>query len=152
MKKLIYPILGAVLLASCTKTQFDEFETTTSGSADFTKFVAVGNSLTQGHQDNGIHNEYQQMDNSYPAIIAGQMGASFIQPLVEGDGSGYKSLQDLDPTVIDIAASPNWGAAGWSSWSTSIEYNNLGVSGIRLTDCVPTNGEALSPTIILLFC
>lgn len=136
--------ITVLVAVSCTKTQFDEFEPTTSGSADFSRYISVGNSLTQGHQDNGVHNEQDQQENSFPAIIAKQMGVNFSQPMVEGDGSGYKKLQDLDPTVIDVPASSNWGASGWSGWDQNTKYNNLGISGIRLTDCVPTVGDATS--------
>lgn len=140
-------ILAATVALSCTKTQFDEFEATNGGTANFTTFISVGNSLTQGYQDGGLHNEQQQQANSFPSIIAKQMGVSFIQPMVDGAGSGHKFLQDLAPTVIDVNAESSWGASGWSSWDQNKKYNNLGISGIRLTDCVPTVGDALSPTI-----
>lgn len=85
MKNFKYITLGIVTIAltSCIKTEFDDFEATSSGSANFAKFVSVGNSLTQGYQDNGVHNEYGQQSNSYPAIIAKQMGVNFVQPLVK---------------------------------------------------------------------
>ena len=155
MKKLKYITAGIVILtiASCTKTQFDEYETN-SGSTNFTTYISLGNSLTQGIQDAGLHNENGQQDNSYPAILAQQMmlstpGMSFVQPTVAGDGSGYKHLEwtneEIEVTDVDAAAS--WGAAGDDSWNTSLKYNNLGVSGIRLNDCVPTDGDIMSPII-----
>lgn len=147
MKKIKYITLGllAIGLSSCLKTDFDGFEATNSGSANFTNYVSVGNSLTQGYQDGGLHNEYGQQDNSYPAIIAKQMGSAFVQPTVlASNGSGYKFLQALaeTPTIVDVI-----GAAGWNTWDKTKKYNNLGVAGIRLTDCVPTAGDALSPAV-----
>ncbi len=145
MKNFKYITLGLLIigLSSCLKTDFDEYAATDSGSANFSNYIAVGNSLTQGYQDGGLHNEYQQQDNSYPAIIAKQMGTSFVQPTVIGSaGSGYKSLKDLAPTVVDIA-----GASGFNAWDNTKKYNNLGIAGIRLTDCVPTAGNPLSPAI-----
>lgn len=151
MKKINYipVILAATVVLSCTKSQFDEFDATTGGAADFTTFISVGNSLTQGYQDGGLHNEYQQQANSFPAIIAGQMGVAFLQPMVEGAGSGHKFLAALQPStdITDIPADANWGAAGWNIWDKNTQYNNMGVSGVRLTDCVPTAGDALSPVI-----
>jgi len=149
MKNLI--LTGIILLVlvtiSCTKTDFDEFEPVSGGSANFTNYVAVGASLTQGLQDGGIHNEYGQQDNSYPAIIAQQMGTSFVQPLVSGTGSGYFHLEyrdgeieviknydpditDNDPNAIDYDPS-------FDAWvSTSVKYNNLGVGGLNVRNVV----------------
>lgn len=64
----------------------------TAGSANFSKYVAVGNSLTAGFADNALYLEGQQ--NSYPLILQGQMRAAgapstFVQPLIPaGDGVG----------------------------------------------------------------
>ncbi len=145
MKNFKYITLGIVTiaLASCTKTEFDDFEAISSGSANFAKFVSVGNSLTQGYQDNGVHNEFGQQSNSYPSIIAKQMGVNFIQPLVKSpDGSGYMKLISLEPEFENVPQ-----VTGWNNWDQNISYNNLGIAGIRLTDCVPTSGDPLSPIV-----
>ncbi|MCB9360909.1 MAG: hypothetical protein H6587_05795 [Flavobacteriales bacterium] len=135
MKTLRYLGLGLVTLGlfSCTKTEYDDFEATNGGSADFSIYIAVGNSLTQGYQDGGLHNEYNQQDNSFPAIIAKQMGTTFVQPTVKSaDGSGYRKLLSLAPDIATVS-----GAVGWNNWDKNVKYNNLGVAGIKLTDCVP---------------
>lgn len=159
MKKMQYilPAFIAVLALSCTKSQFDDVELD-SGTADFTTYISVGNSLTQGYQDGGLHNELQQQDNSFPAILARQMATNFVQPTVYGDGSGHKFLQSLSTSaeIIDVAADGGWDAGnpalglagtGHSSWSKTTKYNNLGVSGIRLTDCVASVGDPYSPAV-----
>lgn len=141
-KYITIALLGVTALA-CNKTEFDDFDSVNGGSANFSNYIAVGNSLTQGYQDNGLHNEYNQQDNSFPAIIAKQMGVNFVQPTVLGaNGSGYLRLTSLKPTLLNIPA-----ASGWNNWDKNIKYNNLGVSGIRLTDCVPTPGGFMSATI-----
>ena len=147
--KYISIALSAAFVVSCTKSEFDDFGPTTSGTADFSNYVAVGNSLTQGFQDGGLHNGNGEQTNSFPAIIARQMGTSFLQPTVDGDGSGHRFLQELgqSPTVVSIAPEASWSATGWSSWNKNTQYNNLGIAGIRLTDCVPTAGDAFSPTV-----
>jgi len=138
MKKINYipVIIAATVALSCTKTQFDDAEATSGGSANFSNYIAVGNSLTQGYQDGGLHNEYQQQENSYPAIIAKQMETSFLQPMVEGAGSGYRKLTSLAPDIIPVSPEASWGAAGWSTWDKTKQYNNMGVAGILLRDCV----------------
>ena len=152
MKKIKYSVLASVsifIICSCTKTQFDEYETN-SGNADFSTYIAVGNSFTQGLQDGGLHNEYGQQDNSYPAIIARQMGTNFVQPIVSGTGSGYMHLEyrngeievikvydpDVstnDPNAIDYDPS-------FTNWAdTNVKYNNLAIGGINIRNVVGRN-------------
>ena len=140
-----------VFLTSCLKTEFESFEPS-QGSADFSNYIAVGNSLTQGYQDGGMHNERGQQESSYPAIIAGQMkmanpSLNFVQPTISGQGAAYMHLvyrneeikvikaydEDLDyndPEAIhnDLA---------WETWGDKTKKNNnLGVSGIKLVNCL----------------
>ena len=146
-KKIQYILLPSVLLTfGCTKTQFDEYETD-NGSANFSKFISLGDSYTQGLQDGGLHNEQNQQSNSYPAIIAGQMNTSFVQPLVTGAGSGYFHLEFINGEIEVIKAydyqstanDPN--AIGYDpsflTWAnTSIKYNNLAVGGLNVRNIV----------------
>lgn len=146
MKKVGIVFIFITLLISCTKTQFDEYETS-SGQADFSNYIAVGNSLTQGYQDGGLHNELGQQDNSYPAILARQMGVSFIQPTSTGSGSGYMHLEYINEEIevikaYDGSSNDNHPLAigsdqSWITWGdTTVKYNNLGVSGIKLVNCL----------------
>ncbi len=61
-----------------------------SGSANFSNYVAVGNSLTAGFADNALYITGQQ--NSYPNILAGQFdfagGGEFSQPLMNDNLGG----------------------------------------------------------------
>src|SRR5580658_7647451 len=106
MKKLfiytVAPILALSALfiqqTSCTKSQFNTPAYST-GKANFTTFISVGNSLTQGYMDGGLYNYGQS--HSYPSIIAQQAkladpSMSFIQPMVTGNGSGYIHLVYLN--------------------------------------------------------
>tara|TARA_R110001592_G_scaffold120589_1_gene325170 strand:- start:16773 stop:18032 length:1260 start_codon:yes stop_codon:yes gene_type:complete len=128
------------------KTDFDEFENA-PGSANFSTFISVGDSYTQGLQDGGLHNEFGQQQNSYPSIIATQMGTNFVQPLVSGTGSGYMHLEyrngeitviknydrkitTNDPQAIDYDLT-------YTTWADkTIKYNNLGVGGLNLRNIV----------------
>ena len=62
----------------------------TSGSADFSRYVAVGNSLTAGYSDNALFKAGQQ--NSYPNILAQQFaevgGGEFRIPYLGDDNLG----------------------------------------------------------------
>jgi len=147
MKKIsLLFVTVTIIVLSCTKTQFDEYETS-SGEADFSNYIAVGNSLTQGYQDGGMHNEHHQQENSYPAIIARQMGVAFVQPTINGQGDGYMHLAFRNGEIKVIKAYDDGltnndpeaikNDLAWETWGdTTKMYNNLGVSGIKLVNCL----------------
>ncbi len=68
VKKSIYILaaFAAITFNSC-KSDFDE-PAYSAGTANFTTYVAVGNSLTAGYQDNALSLAGQQ--NAYPAILS----------------------------------------------------------------------------------
>jgi hypothetical protein len=108
LKNYLYISVALVLLAGC-KPSFENPKGT-KGTADFTRYIAVGNSLTAGYADGGLYLEGQQ--NSYPSIIAKQMalvgGGKFTQPLfteAQANGSGYIKLMGFTPTGSPITAS-----------------------------------------------
>ncbi len=79
---LIY-ILSLAILTAC-EPKIDEFSPS-KGSADFTTYLAFGNSLTAGYADNALYSGGQE--NSYPNILATQfktvgMQGDFKQPLM----------------------------------------------------------------------
>lgn len=123
----------------------------TRGSADFTKYVAVGNSLTSGYADGGLYRDSQL--NSYPSMLAGQFaavgGGSFTQPLfteAQAAGSGYLKLvrvpSPTDPTSllsslaqVAPAAVRGTNTSGGPLYTQFTGANqNLGVPGIRTAD------------------
>jgi lysophospholipase L1-like esterase len=143
MKKTIILLAGVALLGACRKSQFDEVERT-QGNADFTRYVAVGNSLTQGISDGGLYADGQE--NNYPSMIAQQMAlvngdmGDFLQPTVYGNGSGYIHLEYIDGELEVVQAGDVGGYtedATWASWGgQGLPYNNLGIAGITLEQCV----------------
>jgi len=62
----------------------------TSGTADFSTFVSVGNSLTAGYSDGALFVSGQE--NSFPSMLAAQFalagGGAFSQPLMNDDLGG----------------------------------------------------------------
>lgn len=114
------------------------------GSADFSRYIAVGNSLTAGFQDNGLYLEGQ--NSSYPFLLSQQFvrvgGGPFVQPLftdAQANGSGYLRLAGFTSTGSPITVSVP-GNAGRTT-ATAPPYtkftdpvNNLGVPGIRMSD------------------
>jgi hypothetical protein len=146
MKKinLIY-ILPLVWLAAC-QPEIDEF-TPSKGNADFTSYVAVGDSWTSGMADGSLYKSGQE--NSFPNILAGQFslvgGGEFKQPLMVDDYGfglatgtatpklvmGYKAdckgVMGLSPVYPDVEVDQDnfdpIGAAG--------PYNNISTPGLK---------------------
>ena len=104
MKKLqvyFFIILSVIIYSSCDY-EFPEVEIPQiiSGSADFSKFITIGNSFTSGFMDGALYNEGQA--NSFPAIIAGQLlyagGSEFIQPDINSINGYNENLSDVNDT------------------------------------------------------
>jgi lysophospholipase L1-like esterase len=137
-----------------------------AGQADFSRYIAVGNSLTAGYGDNGLYLEGQQ--NSYPAILAQQFaqvgGGEFVQPLFNGpnqsNGSGYLKITGFTaagtPTLgsetSNLAVVPGSLAVTPGTppvtrinllAKSTVSNQNLGVPGIRVSD-VQTAGYGLN--------
>ena len=79
--------------------------TGTQGNADFTKYVAIGNSLTAGFMDAALYNQGQQ--NSLGALLAAQMKIA-----VESDDEVFDDFDQPDINSVDgfntSAQSPNF--------------------------------------------
>lgn len=114
--------------------------TYTSGTADFSNYVAVGSSMTAGYADGALYQMGQ--DDSFPNILSQQFamagGESFTQPLVD-DNLGGLLLQGnqiadnrfvFDPInqrPVTISGTP-------TTEVTNIKpgpYNNMGVTGAK---------------------
>ncbi|MEZ4797077.1 MAG: G-D-S-L family lipolytic protein [Flavobacteriaceae bacterium] len=103
MKTLKYILLSAVLISvsACVEpedvledqgidTTVEVLPELTAGSADFSKFVSIGNSLTAGYTDNALFIASQQ--NSFPNTLAQKFalvgGGEFTQPLMNDNFGG----------------------------------------------------------------
>lgn len=153
-RKYILPGLAICLLASC-KPDLDP-EKPSAGDADFSRYVAVGNSLTAGFADGTLYRSGQQ--SSYPVMLATQFrmvgGGDFKVPLLPGE-AGWPTLKrvlgmstsclgvtSLGPVLY--SATPD---TSGSSTSVALQgpYNNTGVPGIRCIDYIFPGYPALNP-------
>jgi hypothetical protein len=123
----------------------DESGTYTSGSADFSTFVAVGNSLTAGFMDGTVFRSGQQ--NSFPNIMAEKFafagGGAFTQPSYEddvNDSGGFLLAGNPLPgfgtrLVIDASEGgpENLSVAPTMEVSNlqATAYNNMGIPGAK---------------------
>ncbi len=110
---------------------------------DFSRYVALGDSLTAGVVSNGSVQTYQQ--NSFPALIARQAGVSgFQQPLVSAPGlPPLLRLVALNVTPLGVSpviqVSPGLGAP--LNVTLPTPYNNLGVDGFDSNDVISRVGN-----------
>jgi lysophospholipase L1-like esterase len=111
-----------------------------TGDADFTRYVAIGDSLTAGFMSGGLGRTAQL--NSYPILInrqatgaaAGQT-SGFEQPYVSDPGiPAVLELKSLAPLTIG----PRAGSGQPQNLNLQRPYNNLAVPGADVHDVVAT--------------
>ncbi|MCG8476901.1 MAG: hypothetical protein MI784_15655 [Cytophagales bacterium] len=137
MKKLITYFLafiyaGLGMMLSCNPEAEPELSPD-KGAADFSVYVAIGNSGSAGMQNNGLRAEYQL--NSFPNILARQIRSTgfqgeFKQPLLaEGETTGNLKLTDFSNGMPVISSDPGT-ANAFLNVSSEGPFNNLGVPGM----------------------
>jgi len=122
------------------------------GSADFSTFVALGDSLTAGYADSALYRHGQE--NSFPAIMAQQFatvgGGSFNQPLMPVGATGSLTLLalplpisdrlwlvptgDPDSPATPAPITPTQSTEILLPPDTGLPYNNMGVPGAKSYD------------------
>ncbi|TJZ60581.1 G-D-S-L family lipolytic protein [Sphingobacterium olei] len=141
-KNTIKVYLGIISLSLTTYScapEIDSFESSSGTNADFSKYIAIGNSLTAGFADGGLYLEGQQV--AFPNLIAEQLksvgGGNFNSPFFseeQRNGSGYlqlKSLTDGQPVMEQVTSNLAYREAGKLTRYTS-EIQNYGVPGMRV--------------------
>ncbi|WP_333660359.1 G-D-S-L family lipolytic protein [Chishuiella changwenlii] len=140
--------LNKIILVALAATTFscnDDFEhpiediQISAGEADFTKYIALGNSLTSGYRDNALYSSGQE--NSYPNILAGLMkaagGGEFKTPLMPNNTGGFTNLPGfpgkLELQIVNGALSPvpTTAAAALDNVAAGGPYQNMGVPGAK---------------------
>lgn len=164
-------VLGmAVLLSSCSTEDdliqdrkdnnpliADPDPSGTPGSADFTKFIAIGNSLTAGYMDGALYDDGQA--SNFANILAKQFqvsgvgGGEFNQPNINSVLGFNTILENPDPTtnailgqfVLDLSIpgpvptiASNDDLVAFGTPYSGPAINNFGVPGILL-------GQLLTP-------
>ena len=147
MKKIFISSIAASLLfvVSCQNDFENSTEdvVVTAGDADFSKYIALGNSLTSGYRDNALYIDGQ--NESYPNIVANQMklagGGEFIQPLMSDNNGGIvfggqtiqgtklfiESFANGSPVLKNVAATPTTDVTKKLTGT----INNMGVPGAK---------------------
>ncbi|WP_026724318.1 lipase [Flavobacterium sasangense] len=149
--KFIYLAVLAAGFASCEPEFENEVNANyTSGDADFSTYVAVGNSLTAGYMDGTVSRVGQTY--SFPNLLAQKFalvgGGAFTQPSYADDVSGFGGLKlygniiSGTRRIIDASAGGVEYIGGTADMSGPVDieisnplqqtaYNNMGVPGAK---------------------
>lgn len=141
-------LAAALFVASC-KPNIDSPVGTTKGSADFTKYIAIGNSLTSGFADGGLYLEGQKV--AFPNLMAAQMkvvgGGNFATPFfsdAQANGSGYLKLTGItngSPVLANETSNLAYRDQAMHLTKYTDEVQNLGVPGMRLDLAFDQSGQ-----------
>lgn len=113
----------------------------TAGSADFSKYVALGDSFAAGFSDNALFAEGQK--NSYPNIIATQFalvgGGEFVTPFMADNIGGFSSggvqIPQFGPRLFLAPGNVPTPVSGVSGTDISTKltgsFNNFGIPGAK---------------------
>ena len=151
IKNIKYLFLAAMVVASCTKAE--EFDAVvapevsqssdglplTAGTANFAKYVAVGNSLTAGYSDNTLFIEGQK--GAWSTLLASRFslvgGGEFKVPFMADNIGGFKIAGNVvqGPRLYWNGSAPT-PAAGTPSTEITTKltgpFNNMGVPGAKI--------------------
>lgn len=149
MKRILISTIAvsALLFNVSCDTDFDQDVNdivVTSGEANFSKYVALGNSLTSGYRDNALYIDGQ--NESYPNMLAMQMkmagGGEFKQPLMPNNTGGFTNLFNqatgdfagkytLGVVCGALSPSPTAPGAALDNIAAQGPYQNLGIPGAK---------------------
>ena len=108
------------------------------GDADFSNYVALGNSLTAGYADGALYRSGQE--DSYPNIMAEQFGfvggGDFTQPLTSDDLGGLLlGGTQIGPNRLVLTSDGPASLAGTPTTDVTTSetgpFNNMGVPGAK---------------------
>lgn len=152
MKKILSLLIILALVYSC-EPEIDDFEPS-AGEADFSSYVAIGNSLTAGLMNGELYKTGQQ--NSFPSMLADKFatagGGEFKQPLMTDDlGFGARKVlgysEDCTGATslapVDADGDPN--PANFTSIADQGPFNNMGVPGAKSFHLVTDGYGQMNP-------
>ncbi|GJQ64110.1 MAG: outer membrane protein [Melioribacteraceae bacterium] len=135
---LFISVLLIALVGCEDRSDLTAPEAPNTGTADFSSFVSIGNSLTAGFADNSLYESAQVY--SFGNQIAEAVGAQYVQPLVSDPGLPGRLEVDRfiiqDGSIASVVLTQNTGLGAALNSSHAAPFNNLGVPGAILYDLV----------------
>jgi hypothetical protein len=133
MKKLfnvlVIPAALIFFILSCDDFNEVNAPPLDTGSADFSRFVSIGNSLTMAEQSSSVFESSQMY--SFGKMIADKVGTTYAQAIFSNPGTGGRiEIADLNP----FTTYTNQNQGNPTNLNYPAPYNNLGIKGAFLTD------------------
>jgi hypothetical protein len=149
MEKILRNLLVIVIVTIVTGCQ-DRSDISSpppnSGSVDFTRYVAIGNSITAGYQSSALYQDAQRY--AFGNLIAQQVNTSFAIPFISNPGlGGQLYVHSFSSTGADIRQLPSTGVP--LNLNYPAPYNNLGVPGAVLWDVLNAKSSTTCASYIL---
>lgn len=140
-RNLYIGVALAILSITACKPSLDEFTPSAGTKADFSKYIAIGNSLSAGFADGGLYLDGQKV--AFPLLISEQLqkvgGGEFKSPFFseeQSNGSGYirlKALVNGQPVTEQVTDKLAYRSASPKLLTKFTDpINNLGVPGMRM--------------------
>jgi lysophospholipase L1-like esterase len=136
IKNIKWLLLASLTIVACNDDDSSSEEPVSSGTADFSKYVALGDSFAAGFSDGALFVEAQK--TSYPSIIAQQLtaagGGAFTVPFMKDNVGGFTNTLLGGPRLFFNGSGP---APVSGTPSTDITakvagpISNLGVPGAK---------------------
>ncbi|NUN08769.1 MAG: hypothetical protein HUU54_06295 [Ignavibacteriaceae bacterium] len=115
--------------------------TVNTGTADFSSFASIGNSITAGYQSGSLYNSAQMY--AFGNLIAKQVGATYAYPNYSDPGTPGR-IEIVNITATGLVTRTNTTAGTPTNTTYPKPYNNLGVPGALLYDVVNATSSANS--------
>ena len=137
--------LALVALAACN----DDRTTGPAGQAAFTRYVAIGTSLTMGVQSDGVVYFSQQQD--WTKLLSHQAFASYTQPLIAPPGCFSpliaplqlnRRLSGISATANQTTSIPDTTCAPFGTYT--LPRNDVGIDGANAYDALRVTPETAS--------
>lgn len=163
MKRTFLLLTAAAMSFAACKSNIKP-ETPSRGDANFSVYVAIGNSLTAGFADGTLYRSGQV--NSYPNMLAQQFalvgGGDFKQPLLPGESGwpialaagfypkrvlGYTTDCKGTTSLGPVLYSGSWADTAGSATNIAAggPYNNVGIPGIKCIQYAAVGYGMLNP-------
>lgn len=140
--------LALPLLAGCHSDESLQPPAVPSGGELFTRYVAMGNSITAGFQSAGINDSTQRQ--SYAVLFARQAGAPFVIPDLQGRGCPPPFTNNVTMARVGGASSADCDLRAASPQAPS-HVNNVAVPGARVLELLTNFGMPVSAANALTF-
>ncbi len=152
----LFALAAALGLAACKPNLTPDVNYNSNG-LDFSRYVAVGNSLTAGFSDGTLYRSGQQ--SAYPAVLSSVFasfgGGAYNAPLLPGE-SGWPGPKRVLGLSADCAGNTSLGpvlyagdrsdtAGSGTNIAAQGPFTNLGVPGIRAIDYLNSSYGLFNP-------